>query len=163
MMNEMRGIENVRVLFRTSDDERYDGGGSTLLGDILWLRIGSTRVETVMVPFPRTSRRFLNFPYPPPQQNEESEDILPLFRGYQAYRTSSNSPWLPMARLFDQLLAARTITWGFGVLSEHRDNFENLPRNWRSGSYRVVNSALRSALDWCDHNIDSPAARTLPE
>lgn len=148
----------LRLNFLGPADADGDRNDITLLGDRLWLFIDGERWEFAHIP---ARRLFANIHYP-----MRDGAILPVWTGHRAVRAAEGLPWINFSRLYERLLAADTVEWGFksrdwtavdGAIPENR-----LPEGWETVRYVVDLGGLRDATAWCAEQVGSDAAYVFP-
>ncbi len=132
----------------------------TLIGDHLWLYIDGTRWEYANI-YARPSE-FRNIKYP----RSDDEIIMTVWRGYHAIRATYGDPWINIRVLYDRIINAQKLEWGFKLRDWENVNqgvLENrLPADWRTRRYKIDNTGLKQAVKWCAGQITSKAAYSLP-
>ena len=158
-MNHEGMLTALRIDFLGKADA---DGDITLLGDHLWLYLDGERWEYANIP--KHSWQFSNLRYPLPKQDEV---VLGGWRGHQAIRRSESKPWRHVSRLYERLIAARRIEWGFksrNWTQVNRSEPDNqLPADWQTARYPIDNRGLHDAVSWCERQIASKAAFVLPQ
>lgn len=118
------------------------------LTDVRALRLGGVAWQAMAVQTLTFRWRFEDVTYP-----DREDVILPLFQGYLAVRRGPRHPWIEVATLLDELMAAPSVRIGFGrMIDEHIE-----PLTWRTVSLR----GLREALLWCERQLHSDRAYRL--
>lgn len=148
----------IRFLGQVKPDGEQDE--ITLTGDHLWLYIDGTRWEYANI-YARPSE-FSNIKYPGPYDGI----IMPVWRGYHAIRMANSDPWMNIRVLYDRIINARTLEWGYKSRNWSDVNYtipENrLPSDWKTRRYKIDNTGLKQAVKWCAGQIISKAAYSLP-
>jgi hypothetical protein len=150
---------DVILHFRGPDDDG-ELADITATGDHLWLYIDGERWEYANLP--RRSDELLNVNYPAYEQNDEI--IIPVWRGFQAVRKSTDDPWTNFDTIVGKVLSAKKLAWGFKsrdwavVNREHNE----LPKGWQKARYVINNAYWQEVANWCSRQVASDTARTLP-
>ena len=159
-VNQAGRVTSLDFTFDGPLGEDGDRESITALGDTLWLFVDRKKLEFHNVGTP--TNRFLDYTYPP----EEDREILLIWTGYRAVRTSVDGPLIDMTMFYNDIVTARKIEWGFKSRNWNdiaKSNPENaLPVGWEKRRYRIANNGLREAVDWCSLQVQSDAARRLP-
>jgi hypothetical protein len=154
-INQVGGIEGLRSRFLLDPDESGHRNHGRVLGDDLWLHIDGKKYEYRSIGYP--GDRFLNYPYPPVKPVE----IILVWRGTQSIRRNDAEPFRPLASIYEEMVNARKLAWGVKKLDPTVSDRGPNPELKRR--YRIDNTGLRQAVEWCRRQVASPAARTLPE
>lgn len=162
-MSAEGSISWMNLGFHGEPDEDGYRRDLTTIGDRLWLYIDRERWEFARVGVPLAT--FSNVSYP--TSNEEDENVIILtWRGYKAVRKSENEPLVHISRLYEKIISAKTIKWGFKSRDwddiGSRTPSNELPKGWKRKRYSIKNSNLKSAVDWCSKQVQSRQARSLP-
>jgi hypothetical protein len=161
MLND-GAISSLRLRFL--GPPRKDGGQNeiTLLGDHLWLYLDGDRWEFANIP--SRGQKFTNGNYPPVGKDEM---VVTVWRGHQAVRRSEQDPWLDISMIYERLMDARKIEWGYKsrdwAVVDKSIRANRLPDHWTKTRYSVDNDKLRQAIVWCGQQVASDVAYVLPD
>jgi hypothetical protein len=157
-INGAGGIEYLTLSFMGEADVDGEREEITLIGDHLWLFVDGEKWEYANIPF---RKLFTNVEY-----TGSTEDMVLIWRGYKAVRKGGAGPWLHFSRFQERLLKAKKAEWGYKSRNwddVSKNNQENrLPKNWRTGRYRINVEPFRRGIAWCNEHVASDAAFQLP-
>lgn len=155
-------ISALRMRFLGSPDKRGNRDEITLLGDHLWLYIDGDRWEFANIPI--HSPNFSNGNYP---ATGPDEVVIADWRGYQAVRKTEKDPWLAINMIYERLMDAKKLEWGFKsrewTVVDKSVSANRLPAHWETTRYPINNRDLKKAIFWCARQISSDNAYTLPD
>jgi hypothetical protein len=161
VVNGRGAISWLNFTFDGPPDDTGNRAQLTYLGDVIWLYLDGEKIEYHNIGTP--TNRFPNYAYPP----EEDREILLLWTGYRALRTSKDAPLVDMAMFYQDIVDARKIEWGFKSRDWKdidKSNPNNaLPTGWEKRRYHINTKGLRGAVHWCAVQVSSSAATTLPD
>ena len=158
-------IESLRFRFLGLPDQDGERNESTLLGDRLWLLVDDERWEFANV---LSTSRFSNVPdaVTSDEQTEDEQIVVMPWRGHQAVRKNGTGPWLHISRLYERVIAARTLNWGFKsrdwTVVDKSIEENALPVTWKTRRYAIERAGLPEAINWCAELVRSELAYVLP-
>jgi hypothetical protein len=154
-INQAGGIEGLWSGFLMDPDEHGHRAHGRVLGDGLWLYVDGKRYEFRSIGAPED--QFLNYPYPP----VEPHDIILLWRGTHSIRQSDTEPFRPLSSIYEKMVNTKKLAWG--IKDPDSTVSDRGPKLGSKRRYRIDNTGLKQAVEWCRRQVASPAARTLPE
>lgn len=143
-------------------DEDGNRPDLALLGDGIWLYVDGHRFEYRNIGTP--TRQFRDYEY---RADPDDDGImLPVWHGYQAVRERDSAPFMHMSRIYEQVIAARRLEWGFKSrdwkVVDRTVPGNQLPEGWETRRYPINKDRLIEALEWCTRQVVSEAAIALP-
>jgi hypothetical protein len=151
-------IRSLWISFHGLQDEDGERADLTLLGDAVWLYVDGRRYEHRNIGTPTS--QFSNYRYPP--DPHAAEEIILTWRGYKAVRASEADPFMHMSRIYGELVAAKTLEWGFKSRNwsdvDRREPENALPQGWQTTRYPIQNEHLADAVKWCTAQVASEIA-----